>query len=98
MRKDNKKLTIESSIKDLLEYLGFKVVVVAEDRKADRDDMDDIDDDNDYYGAGYSDGEYDCERGGNYNDGLFDNDEYARGYADGWDDAEARKMEEDEDN
>ena len=88
MRKGSKKLTIESSIKDLLEYLGFKVVVVAEDRKADRDDMDDIDDDNDYYGAGYSDGEYDCERGGNYNDTLFDNDEYARGYADGWDNYE----------
>lgn len=72
---------------ELFNILGFYSMTTEDIMDADG---------NDYYGAGYSDGEYDYENGNNYNDGLFDNDEYARGYADGWDNAEAKKEEEED--
>lgn len=50
------------------------------------EDGDDID--FDYYGLGYSDGEFDRNNGNNYDNSRYDDNEYSRGYEDGWDDTE----------
>lgn len=71
---------------------------------ADDEDEDDeeAEDDVDYYGWGYSNGEFAHQNGREYDDGFYDEDycmddydtyardcqAYARGYADGWNDAD----------
>lgn len=64
------------------------------DDENENDDGDEDDRDIDYYGLGYSDGEFARQYIGEYDDTVHDeddalyNEDYARGYTDGWNDAD----------